>query len=50
VLLVVTGLLGLAPPARGDRPGWHATLDDGIAAAKASGRPVFLVTLWKTSV
>ena len=25
---------------------WHASLDDGLAAAKKSGRPVLVVTLW----
>jgi len=26
--------------------GWHRTLDDGLAAAKRSGKPVLVVTAW----
>ena len=27
-------------------PGWHATLDAGLGAAKKSGKPLLVVTAW----
>ena len=30
--------------------GWHASLDDGLEAAKTSGRPLLVVTGWKSGV
>ncbi|MHC4959938.1 MAG: hypothetical protein ACYTGN_16355 [Planctomycetota bacterium] len=27
--------------------GWHRTMEDGIKAAKKSGKPVLVVTIWK---
>ncbi|MHC4579803.1 MAG: hypothetical protein ACYTED_20695 [Planctomycetota bacterium] len=26
--------------------GWHRTMKDGVAAAKRSGKPVLVVTMW----
>jgi hypothetical protein len=31
-----------------DGPAWHANLEKGLDAAKKSGKPVFVVTIWKT--
>jgi hypothetical protein len=33
-----------------EEPAWHASLEKGVEAAKRSGRPLFLVTIWKTGV
>ena len=30
--------------------GWHGSLKDGLAAAKKSGKPVLVVTVWKEKV
>ena len=30
--------------------GWHGSRDDGLAAAKQSGKPVLVVTAWKEKV
>jgi hypothetical protein len=27
--------------------GWHANLKDGLHAAKKSGKPLFVATMWK---
>ena len=27
--------------------GWHRKLEDGVSAAKKSGRPVLVVTMWQ---
>ena len=27
--------------------GWHASLKDGLGAAKKSGKPLFVATMWK---
>jgi hypothetical protein len=42
-LLVLTG-----PTLAAD--GWHGSLDDGLEAARKSGRPVLVVTGWKSGV
>ena len=42
-LLLVTAA-GAAPD------GWSASLEDGLAAAKKSGKPVLVITLWKDGV
>ena len=47
--IVATALVfaAAAAAAAGDVfEGWHRKPEDGQAAAKKSGRPVFLVTLW----
>lgn len=35
-----------ALPALASPEGWHRTLDDGLKAAKKSGKPVLMVTAW----
>jgi hypothetical protein len=37
-------LAGAAPE------GWHASMKDGLAAAQKSGKPVLVVTGWKSGV
>ena len=27
--------------------GWHKSMQDGVAAAQKSGKPVLVVTMWK---
>ena len=51
-LLVLLAAAAAAATARaGDVfEGWHRKPEDGQAAAKRSGRPVFLVTLWADGV
>ena len=45
--LAVLGLALLgALPAAGEVEGWHRTMDDGLEAAKKSGKPLLVVTLW----
>lgn len=39
-----------APVFAGRPDGWHAKLEDAVAAAKKSGKPVFVVTLWGDGV
>jgi hypothetical protein len=39
------GVLAAAALARPD--GWHRTMEDGLKAAKKSGKPVLVVTIWK---
>ena len=29
---------------------WHPNLKDGLAAAKKSGKPLFVATLWKKGI
>ena len=40
----------LLPTAQGAPDGWHRSIEDGITAAKKSGRPVLVVTAWKEKV
>ena len=44
VLALLAGLV-LATP-----QGWHRTKKDGEKAAKKSGKPVLVVTIWKEKV
>jgi len=44
-MTAILGFLLLAAP-----EGWHANLDDGVKAARATGRPVLVVTLWAEKV
>jgi hypothetical protein len=30
--------------------GWHTSIDDGVDAAKKSGKPVLVVTIWPPDV
>jgi len=45
ISLLLLGAAALAAP-----QGWHKTLDDGVAAARKSGKPVLVVTLWRTGL
>lgn len=47
--LVLAGL-ALAGPAVAAPGGWHTSIDDGLAAAAKSGRPLLVVTAWKEKV
>ena len=38
--------LALAGAALAAPEGWHKSMKDGLAAAKKSGKPVLVVTLW----
>ena len=42
--LVLAGAALAAPE------GWHTTIKDGLAAAKTSGRPLLVVTIWPPNV
>ena len=46
--LLAAGLL--AVPAIGQPEGWHKSIDDGLAAAKKSNKPLLVVTAWKEKV
>ncbi len=46
--LLVLALLATHPALAAD--GWHGSRDDGLAAAKQSGKPVLVVTAWKEKV
>ncbi len=46
--LAVIGLIASAAAAAPQ--GWHRTMDDGIEAARKSGKPVLVVTVWKEKV
>jgi len=48
LVLGLATLLATATAARAD--GWHTSLEDGLAAAGKSGKPVLLVTLWPPNV
>ena len=50
-LLVCTSLvlLGAAAALAADRT-WHPDLDSGVAAARKSGRPILVVTAWKSGI
>ena len=53
--LVTTALLGsaaalLAFGAAAADTKWHNSLDDGTAAARKSGRPVLVVTAWRSGI
>ena len=50
LVAVVCGFAALFSPGAFAGDVWHATLEKGLEAAKKAGRPVFLVTLWKTGV
>jgi len=43
-------LLLLAGVAQARPEGWHKSMEDGLKAAKKSGKPVLVVTLWKEKV
>jgi hypothetical protein len=41
LLAVLAAMLAFSGP-----KGWHASLEEGVAAAKKSGKPVLVVTAW----
>ena len=43
----VVPILLLALPVLAAPEGWHANLDKGLKAAKKSGKPLFVATMWK---
>ncbi len=42
--------LVLAASAAALPAGWHKSMDDGLEAAAKSGRPLLVVTAWKSGV
>jgi hypothetical protein len=42
--------LGNPVPASAIPEGWHTSLDDGLEAAKKSGKPLLVVTGWKSGI
>ncbi|MCE9636253.1 MAG: hypothetical protein K8T90_11175 [Planctomycetes bacterium] len=49
-LMAAAALAWSAVPATSGESAWQPSVEKGIDAAKKSGRPVFLVTIWKTGV
>ena len=49
ILAGATALL-LATAATAAPDGWLTSLEDGLAAAKKSGKPVLVVTAWKKGI
>lgn len=49
LLLVAAALVG-GPLLADDTSAWHPTLEKGVAAAKKSSRPLFVVTIWREKV
>ena len=43
--LLLHSAVGLAGP-----EGWHESLDDGLAAARKSGKPLLVITTWKDGI
>jgi hypothetical protein len=42
--------LALAAPSWAAPEGWHESIDDGLEAAAKSGKPLLVVTAWKSGV
>jgi len=42
--------LALAGAAFAAPDGWHNSMKDGLVAAKKSGKPVLVVTMWREKV
>ena len=43
----VVSMLLFAVPLLAAPDGWHADLEKGLKAAKKSGKPLFVATMWK---
>jgi len=43
-ILLATTLAAAAPD------GWHTSLKDGVAAARQSGKPLLVVTIWGSGI
>jgi len=50
VLASVLVLGALAPNSRAAPEGWHTSIQEGLDAAARSGKPVLVVTGWKSGV
>ncbi len=48
--LLAVGALAFAGSALAIPDGWHGSMDDGLEAAAKSGRPLLVVTGWKSGV
>ena len=48
--LTIASALLLATVAHAAPDGWHTSLKDGVAAARKSGKPLLVVTAWKSGV
>lgn len=48
--LPLLALVAAAPAFGEGASAWHDSLDKGVLAARASGKPVLVVTLWKSGV
>lgn len=44
LLMLLAIMIGSAPAAEGPKIAWYGTLKDGLAEAKRSNRPIFLVS------
>jgi len=44
--LAAFGAIALLASAAAAPEGWHEKLEDGLKAAKRSGRPVLVITTW----
>jgi hypothetical protein len=49
-LLAAVALAVIAASAPAQESAWHASLDKGLEAAKKSGKPLFVVTVWPRGV
>ena len=49
IAVAVTLALGASLALAADRT-WHPDLDAGVAAARASGKPILVVTAWKSGI
>ena len=48
--LAAVALVAPAPSRAEEETTWHGSLADGLSAAKKSGRPLLVVTIWKPDV
>ena len=48
-LVLSASLLGASLAWAADRT-WHPDLDAGVAAARKSGKPILVVTAWKSGI
>ena len=47
--VVVSGVVASAPAHAADQA-WHADLETGVKAARKSGKPLLVVTAWKSGI
>ena len=48
--ITIAALALLAGTAHARPDGWHKSMEDGLMAAKKSGKPLLVVTAWKEKV